>query len=145
MPNRPPSRPDARRYATLAALAAKTAVTVGAAIRADDVEIVTHKKGRANFATAADHAAEAAIKKRLWAHDASIPILAEESADLDLRSADRLWVVDPIDGTLNFSRALPFSCVASCSTRLRDFVVSLPSSRILSVILRPPMPPLPLT
>jgi len=112
MPNRPPSRPDARRYATLAALAAKTAVTVGAAIRADDVEIVTHKKGRANFATAADHAAEAAIKKRLRAHDASIPILAEESADLDLRSADRLWVVDPIDGTLNFSRALPFYCVA---------------------------------
>ena len=112
MPNRPPSRSEVRRYATLAALAAETAVSVGASIRADDVEIVTHKAGRANFATAADHAAEATIKKRLRAHDRTIPILAEESAQDELRSAPRLWVVDPIDGTLNFSRALPFYCVA---------------------------------
>ncbi|GAC1701533.1 MAG: bifunctional fructose-1,6-bisphosphatase/inositol-1-monophosphatase [Candidatus Limnocylindrales bacterium] len=112
MPIRPPSRSETRRYASLAALAAETAVAVGTSIRADDVEIVTHKIGRANFATAADHAAEAAIKKRLRAHDASIPILAEESSDDRLRSAERLWVVDPIDGTLNFSRALPFYCVA---------------------------------
>jgi len=112
MPTRPPNRSESRRYATLAALAAETAVAVGASIHADDVEIVTHKTGRANFATAADHAAEAAIKKRLLAHDPGIPILAEESADDRLRSAERLWVVDPIDGTLNFSRALPFYCVA---------------------------------
>ena len=112
MPIRPPSRSEARRYATLAALAAETAVAVGTAIRADDVEIVTHKTGRANFATAADHAAEAAIKKRLRAHDPMVPILAEESADDQLRSSERLWVVDPIDGTLNFSRSLPFYCVA---------------------------------
>jgi len=112
MPIRPPSRSEARRYATLAALAAETAVAVGTAIRADDIEIVTHKTGRANFATAADHAAEAAIKKRLRAADPTVPILAEESADDQLRSSERLWVVDPIDGTLNFSRALPFYCVA---------------------------------
>ncbi|GAC1497200.1 MAG: hypothetical protein NVS1B1_14600 [Candidatus Limnocylindrales bacterium] len=81
MPIRPPSHREARRYASLAALAAETAVAVGTSIRADDVEIVTHKIGRANFATAADHAAEAAIKKRLRAHDPGIPILAEESSD----------------------------------------------------------------
>ncbi len=38
-------------------------------------------------------------------------MLAEESAQRSLRSAERLWVVDPIDGTLNFSRGLPFYCV----------------------------------
>ena len=38
-------------------------------------------------------------------------MLAEESAKRSLRSASRLWVVDPIDGTLNFSRGLPFYCV----------------------------------
>ena len=56
MPTRPPSRADARRYAILAALAAETAVAVGTSIRADDVEIVTHKVGRANVgvATSAD-------------------------------------------------------------------------------------------
>jgi myo-inositol-1(or 4)-monophosphatase len=100
------------RYAQLAVLAAETALAVGDRIKVDDVAIVTRKRGRANFATAADHAAELEILRRLRAHDRTIPILAEESADRKLRKAERLWVVDPLDGTLNFSRAIPFYCVA---------------------------------
>lgn len=73
--------------------------------------MTTHKRGRANFATASDHAAERAIIQRLRAHDRTIPILAEESARRGLLAAERLWVVDPIDGTLNFSRGIPFYCV----------------------------------
>lgn len=102
---------DAARYATLARVATETAVAVGEAIVQSDVQIVTRKKGRANFATAADHAAEKAVIERLAAHDPSVPVLAEESAKAAIRKAERLWVVDPIDGTLNFSRAIPFYCV----------------------------------
>jgi myo-inositol-1(or 4)-monophosphatase len=105
------SAADAARYATLARVATETAVAVGEAIVQSDVHIVTRKKGRANFATAADHAAEKAIIERLAVHDAAIPVLAEESAKAAIRRAERLWVVDPIDGTLNFSRAIPFYCV----------------------------------
>jgi myo-inositol-1(or 4)-monophosphatase len=76
-----------------------------------DIAIVTRKRGRANFATAADHAAERTIIERLKASDPSVPVLAEESATRAARKAERLWVVDPIDGTLNFSRSLPFYCV----------------------------------
>jgi myo-inositol-1(or 4)-monophosphatase len=86
-------------------------VAVGGAIVPSDVKIVTRKKGRANFATAADHAAENAILERLASHDPDIPVLTEESPKAALRKAERLWVVDPIDGTLNFSRAIPFYCV----------------------------------
>src|SRR5205823_7711701 len=99
------------RYAELARLAAETAVAVGNAIVVGDTEIVTHKRGRANFATAADHAAEKAIVALLQAHDARVPVLAEESVRKGLVESERLWVVDPIDGTLNFSRGLPFYCV----------------------------------
>jgi myo-inositol-1(or 4)-monophosphatase len=95
----------------LARLAAETAVAVGDAIAVSDTAIVTRKRGRANFATAADHAAERAIISRLSAHDPGIPVLAEESARKGVTEAERLWVVDPIDGTLNFSRGLPFYCV----------------------------------
>jgi myo-inositol-1(or 4)-monophosphatase len=102
---------DAARYATLARVATQTAVAVGGAIVPSDVRIVTRKKGRANFATAADHAAENAILERLASHDPDIPVLTEESPKAALRKAERLWVVDPIDGTLNFSRAIPFYCV----------------------------------
>ncbi len=106
------TRGAASRYARLARLAADTAVAVGDRIRVDDVEIVTRKRGRANFATAADHAAETEILRRLRAHDRTIPILAEESADRKLKGSERLWVVDPLDGTLNFSQGVPFYCVA---------------------------------
>ncbi|MDQ2951104.1 MAG: inositol monophosphatase [Chloroflexota bacterium] len=84
---------------------------MGGAIVTNDVGIVTRKRGRANFATAADHAAEKAILARLAKHDAAIPVLAEESARRGLRGSERLWVVDPIDGTLNFSRGIPFYAV----------------------------------
>src|SRR5437868_11084106 len=112
MPGAAPKAPERDRFAALARFAADVAVSAGDAIKVDDIAIVTRKRGRANFATAADHAAELEILRRLRAHDRTIPVLAEESADRKLRTAERLWVVDPLDGTLNFSRALPFYCVA---------------------------------
>ena len=100
------------RYERLARLAARVARDVGNAIDVRGVAIQTRKSGRADFATVADHAAQDAILARLAKHDPAIPVLAEEGADRTLRRAERLWVVDPIDGTLNFSRAVPFYCVS---------------------------------
>jgi myo-inositol-1(or 4)-monophosphatase len=111
MPETKPSSRDRTRFAKLARLAADAAVSVGDAIAVDDTEIVTRKRGRANFATAADHAAERAIISRLSAYDSRIPILAEESVRKGIVDSERLWVVDPLDGTLNFSQGLPFYCV----------------------------------
>lgn len=100
------------RYAKLAEVATAAARAVGSAIDVDAVGIVTRKGGRANFATVADHAAQDAIVARLAAYDRTIPVLAEEGPLKAVRRSERLWVVDPIDGTLNFSRALPFYCVS---------------------------------
>ena len=102
---------DRARFAELARFAAKVAVQVGDAIAVEDISIVTRKRGRANFATAADHAAERSILAALARRDRAVPVLTEESPRRGLTSAERLWVVDPIDGTLNFSRGLPFYCV----------------------------------
>jgi myo-inositol-1(or 4)-monophosphatase len=108
---REPSRPN-DRWSAHARFAAETAAAVGDAIVVENVGVVTRKRGRANFATAADHAAEEAIVAAIRAYDPGVPVLAEESAKRRRRTAERLWVVDPLDGTLNFSRALPFYCVA---------------------------------
>lgn len=102
----------AARYARLAEVAASAARSVGDAIDVAQVNIVTRKRGRANFATAADHAAQDAILARLASHDPTIPVLAEEGAVQSVRRSERLWVVDPIDGTLNFSHAIPFYAVS---------------------------------
>ena len=107
-------------------------MAVGDAIVTSDVAVVTRKKGRANFATAADHAAEKAIIELLAAYDPAIPVLAEESARRELRKAERLWVVDPIDGTLNFSRGIPFYAVVIAYVedgRVRAAAVHSPRTR----------------
>jgi myo-inositol-1(or 4)-monophosphatase len=126
------SRAAAGRYAQLAHIAERTCVAVGDAIVTSDVAVVTRKRGRANFATAADHAAEKAIIELLAAYDPAIPVLAEESARRELRKAERLWVVDPIDGTLNFSRGIPFYAVVIAYVedgRVRAAAVHSPRTR----------------
>jgi myo-inositol-1(or 4)-monophosphatase len=61
--------------------------------------------------SAADLAAERAIITRL--EQTGIPIIAEETrADRNLLSSERVWVVDPLDGTLNYTRHFPLYCVS---------------------------------
>ena len=59
----------------------------------------------------ADISAEELIKD-IISNESSIPILAEESG-LSSDSIDKIfWVVDPLDGTANFSRDIPICCVS---------------------------------
>lgn len=132
---RGPEQPKAR-WAAHARFAAETAAAVGDAIVVGNIGIVTQKPGRANFATAADHAAEEAILSAIREHDPGAAILAEESSTGAAGQAERLWVVDPIDGTLNFSRALPFYCVAIGyveAGRVRAAAVYAPRTRELFI------------
>jgi histidinol phosphatase-like enzyme (inositol monophosphatase family) len=55
--------------------------------------------------TEADRAAERAMREVLRAFDASLGILGEEYGQEG--SAERGWVLDPIDGTIGFARGLP--------------------------------------
>ena len=58
----------------------------------------------------ADIESESIIKKYLSNHS-DLPILAEESgANEDLGST--FWVVDPLDGTSNYSRDFPICCIS---------------------------------
>ena len=59
----------------------------------------------------ADIEAEKIIKD-IINNDSSIGILAEESGMLSEESHKNLWVVDPLDGTANYSRNIPLCCVS---------------------------------
>jgi fructose-1,6-bisphosphatase/inositol monophosphatase family enzyme len=63
-------------------------------------------KGRGNVVTETDFAAESAVMAMLKAEFPQHAILSEESAGTT-RSDGWMWVVDPLDGTKNFSRAIP--------------------------------------
>ena len=59
----------------------------------------------------ADTAAETLIK-RIIQDDSDIPILAEESGKSSENLGDIFWVIDPLDGTANYSRDIPICCVS---------------------------------
>lgn len=65
-------------------------------------------KGRGNYVTETDLAAEMAILDVLRSEFPDVAVLSEETATT-VENWDRgwLWVVDPIDGTSNFSRGIP--------------------------------------
>lgn len=64
------------------------------------------RKADGSPVTAADHAAEELIRDRLRASFPADAVMGEEHADT-AGSSGRTWVIDPIDGTLAFTRGVP--------------------------------------
>lgn len=73
--------------------------------------IITHKEGVNNLVTEADHKSEAVIMAIIKESFPDHHILTEESGDLS-RDSDYKWIIDPIDGTVNFANAIPICCVS---------------------------------
>jgi fructose-1,6-bisphosphatase/inositol monophosphatase family enzyme len=68
-------------------------------------------KGRGNFVTETDLACERLALDVLTGEFPGVAVLSEETADsghsLPLRKHPWLWVVDPLDGTHNYSQGIP--------------------------------------
>ncbi len=82
--------------------------------RRQDVQV----KGRGNFLTETDLAAERSVLAILRKEYPEHELLAEESAGKP-RGEGWMWVVDPLDGTHNFSRGIPYFAfnIALCHER----------------------------
>jgi myo-inositol-1(or 4)-monophosphatase len=59
----------------------------------------------------ADITSEKIVKDIILA-ESKFPILAEESGMSSKEISDTFWVVDPLDGTANYSRDIPLCCVS---------------------------------
>ena len=69
------------------------------------------KKGKYDWVTDADHASEKAILAVLRRSFPRDSIKAEESAP-SVASESRQWLIDPLDGTVNFLHGFPMFCVS---------------------------------
>jgi len=76
----------------------------------NDLNIETYSSER-DIKLEADTAAETLIKKTIQ-DKSDIPILAEESGKSSKNLGDIFWVIDPLDGTANYSRDIPICCVS---------------------------------
>jgi myo-inositol-1(or 4)-monophosphatase len=74
-------------------------------------------KGDRDFATDLDFAAEDAIRAFLAAETPGIPVLGEERGLTGDETSHYEWVLDPIDGTINFAHGSPHFCVSLGLTR----------------------------
>jgi myo-inositol-1(or 4)-monophosphatase len=94
-------------------LSAEHAVDIGARIlrqgRAHIGALIP--KGDRDFATSVDLQIESAIKASLAKATPGVPFLGEEhGGDRSLRRTE--WVLDPIDGTVNFARESPLCAIS---------------------------------
>ncbi|MGH7609157.1 MAG: inositol monophosphatase family protein [Candidatus Dormibacteria bacterium] len=89
------------RYAVQAGGAVITAAGVG--------RHLTESKGPGDYVTGVDRESERVVVEILSATFPGLPVLAEEEGGA---LPDTGWVVDPLDGTTNFSRGFPMVGVA---------------------------------
>jgi len=72
---------------------------------------ISNKEGVNNLVTEADHASEKAILSVIKSNFPVHQVLAEETGEI-IQDSVYKWVVDPIDGTVNFAHGIPLNCVS---------------------------------
>ncbi|MDP4264135.1 MAG: inositol monophosphatase family protein [Bacteroidota bacterium] len=72
---------------------------------------ISHKEGINNLVTEADHEAERAILEVIKENFPGHYILSEESGEIK-QDSEYKWIIDPIDGTVNFAHGIPLCCVS---------------------------------
>jgi myo-inositol-1(or 4)-monophosphatase len=72
---------------------------------------VENKEGINNLVTEVDKFSESRIIEVIKTHFPSHAIISEEVGELKMDSP-YLWIIDPIDGTVNFAHGIPICCVS---------------------------------
>jgi myo-inositol-1(or 4)-monophosphatase len=86
--------------------------------RYERLERIDYKSAR-DVVTEADHESEALIIEAILGKHPTDAILAEETGEHHAVSGEaptsgrgRVWIVDPLDGTVNYANGIPFFCVS---------------------------------
>lgn len=102
---------------TLARVARAALVAGGKALRASlKTGFTVRYKGRVDPVTSADHASERAVMSHIRRHCPTHGFLTEETGLVEKPSPYR-WIIDPLDGTVNFSHGLPIYCISVAVAR----------------------------
>ena len=75
-----------------------------------------NKEGRHNIVTEWDRRAEKEIINSIKAHFPQHAFLAEESGESGEKKEGIQWIIDPIDGTVNFAHKIPAFCISIAAT-----------------------------
>jgi myo-inositol-1(or 4)-monophosphatase len=115
----------------LAGLALSIARDAGALIeerRVAGIEIAHTKSSATDIVTEADRASEVLIRERILAARPNDSVLGEEGSEVPGRTGVH-WVVDPIDGTVNYAHGIPNYAVS--------IGVELDGEPVVGIVLNP--------
>ena len=83
---------------------------------------ISNKEGVNNLVTEADHASEKAIMDVIRRHFPDHHILSEETGEI-IQDSRYKWIIDPIDGTVNFAHGIPLNCVSIAIEHEGDIIM----------------------
>jgi myo-inositol-1(or 4)-monophosphatase len=72
---------------------------------------ISNKEGINNLVTEVDHASEKIIMDTIKKNFPDHYILTEESGEI-YQDSQYKWIIDPIDGTVNFAHRIPICCIS---------------------------------
>ena len=70
------------------------------------------KKGPRDFVTKTDKRVEEILIEELTKAKKSYSFLTEESGKIENKDKDKIWIIDPIDGTTNFLHGIPHFAIS---------------------------------
>jgi myo-inositol-1(or 4)-monophosphatase len=99
---------------SLVEVAIKAAISAGLVLKNfynEKVEVSSKESSR-DIVSEVDRLAENKIIEVLREYDDSISIITEEQGNLYSKQKDKFWLIDPLDGTVNYIHNIPFFCVS---------------------------------
>lgn len=88
-------------------------------------QLQVSKKGPADFVSAADKRAEKIIFEELKDARPRYSFLMEESGRVDGEDTESVFIIDPLDGTMNFLNGIPFWCISIALERAGEVVAAV--------------------
>jgi myo-inositol-1(or 4)-monophosphatase len=122
---------DYREYREVAERVAREA---GALLRASYGRVSAREKGPSDLVTDADLASQRLIAERLADAFPEHTLLAEEEGVGPDPDRPWRWVVDPLDGTINFAHGFPFWCVSIALEHAGTLVVGVVHDPLSGVV-----------
>jgi myo-inositol-1(or 4)-monophosphatase len=108
----PDAPPEAAELLEIAIAVVRPAAELARSMRADGVEGVSTKSTVTDVVTAADRAVERQVIQALRARRPYDAVVGEESGGVDGTGGTVRWILDPIDGTVNYLYGIPVYAVS---------------------------------
>jgi len=118
-------------------IAESAAITAGAEttkLQSETLNIM--KKGYRDFVTDADLRSQELILETIGQQYPDHGYLTEENENLLSPESPVIWVIDPIDGTTNYSRGHPLYTISIAAAVANSVIPSIQSSDELELILK---------